>query len=68
MEEIEVGSVRQISTDGADPHIDRIFHLGSAPTRAPPHPNILKMGSTVRVGFLPPTKHTVREFLDSMID
>ena len=56
-EHIGVGSVRRISTDGGDPHIDRIFPSGSAPTRAPPHPNILKMGST-RPGWISSTNQT----------
>ena len=49
--------VRQIWTDGADPDIDRIFPSGSALTRAPPHPNILKMGST-RPGWISSTNQT----------
>jgi len=56
-EEIGVGSVRQISTDGDDPHIARIFSSESAPTPAPLHPNILKMGST-RSGWISSTNQT----------
>ena len=44
-EEKGVRSVRQISADGADPHLNRIFASGSNPTHVEFHPNSRRNGS-----------------------